>query len=147
MRTGVASLAALQIVTMVASAGAQAPATRAPIAEALTSNHRFRVVVMSAPQPLPLQRHFNLQLAVYEGRPPGKRVTHAKLDVTAGMTHGMGELVHGMQSTPVIQEHKGRYEVRGMMFHMVGTWTVRVRVSKGGHVGTADLTLECCGDE
>jgi len=145
MRGGVASLAVLQMLVMAVAAGA--PTAAAPIAQAFTTNRLYRVVLLTAPRPLPLQRHFDLELAVYEGKPHGRRVTHAKLDLTAGMTHGESDFVHGMLSTPVIEAHGDRYAVHGMLFHMQGTWTVRIRVRKGGHVGSADLNLECCGDE
>jgi hypothetical protein len=134
--------------TMAASAGAPASAATPAIAQALTTNHLYRVVVLAAPQPVPLQKHFSMELAVYGAKSPRKRITHAKLDVTVGMTHGMGrEFIHGMLSTPVVEAHKGSYTVRGLMFHMEGPWTLRVLVREGGHSGTADLTLECCGDD
>jgi len=148
MRKGIAGLARLLVGTLALSAGAPASAATAAIAQALTTNHLYRVVVLAAPQPVPLEKHFGIELAVYEVKSPRKRITDAKLDVTAGMTHGMGnEFVHGMLSTPVVEVHKGNYTVRGIMFHMEGPWTLRVRVREGGHSGTADLTLECCGDD
>jgi hypothetical protein len=147
MRKGIAGLAALLlVVTMAPLAREQGPAAPPAIAQALTTNHLYRVVLVTAPQPVPMGKHFELQLAIYEAKSTGKRITDGQLDVTAGMTHGMGhEFMHGMQSTPVVEALEGGYTVRGMMFHMQGPWTLRVRVREGGHSGTADLTLECCG--
>jgi hypothetical protein len=146
MRRSVAGLAALLLVTMAAPAREQGPAAPPAIAQALTTNHLYRVVLLAAPQPVPMGKYFELQLAIYEAKSPGKPITEGQLDVTAGMTHGMGhEFMHGMQSTPVVEAHEGGYAVRGMMFHMQGPWTLRVRVREGVRSGTADLTLECCG--
>jgi hypothetical protein len=69
-----------------------------------------------------------------------------KLDVSAGMTHGAGhEFMHGMESSTVVEKSKDRFLVRGMMFHMAGPWTLRVRVHQGAVSDSADLTLQCCG--
>ncbi len=146
MRRSIAGLTALLIVTAGAPARAQGPAAPTAIAQAITTNHLYRVVLLAVPQPVPMGKRFDLQLAVYETKSPGKRITDAQLDVTAGMTHGAGhEFMHGMQSTPVVEAHEGVYTLRGMLFHMQGPWTLRVQVREGGHSGTADLTLECCG--
>ncbi|HEY4341763.1 MAG TPA: hypothetical protein VGM97_17600 [Steroidobacteraceae bacterium] len=113
---------------------------------AFTEGHRFRIDLLTVPAPLPLQKYFELQLAVFDGRHPARRLTDASIKVSAGMTHGMGhEFMHGMQSTPLVEAHAGRYIVRGMYLHMQGPWTLRVHVREGGHSGTADLTLQCCG--
>jgi hypothetical protein len=147
MRRFLTGVAALLLVTAT-STGAQAAAPTAAIAQALTTNHLFRVVVLAAPQPVPLQQHFAIELAVYRAKPPRERIKDAQLVVTAGMTHGTGnEFMHGMLSTPVVQKQKGRYMVRGLMFHMEGPWIIRVQVREDGRNGTADLTLDCCGED
>jgi hypothetical protein len=137
MHRSIAVLAA--IMTLITTASA-AP----PITQASTTNHLYRIVLLAAPQPVPMHKHFELQLAIYEAKSPRKQIKDGQLEVTAGMTHGSGEFMHGMQSTPVVEAHDGIYTVRGMMFHMQGPWTLRVQVRKGGHSGTADLTLQCC---
>jgi hypothetical protein len=137
MRRSIAGLAAIVSLIMTASA---AP----PVTQVFTTNHLYRIVLLTAPQPAPLRKHFELQLAVYEARKPGKQIKDGQLDVNAGMTHGGPEFMHGMQSTPVVEAHDGVYTVRGMMFHMEGPWTLRVQVHEGEHSGTADLTLQCC---
>jgi hypothetical protein len=137
VRNSIAVLAPIMALIMTASA---AP----PVAEAFTTNHLYRIVLLAAPQSAPMHKHFELQLSVYETKKPGKQVKDGQLDVTAGMSHGTHEFMHGMQSTPVVEAHDGVYTVRGMMFHMQGPWTLRVQVHEGGRSGTADLPLQCC---
>jgi hypothetical protein len=136
------------VATMAASPPlhAQAAAAAAPIVGVVTAEGRFRIDLVSAPNPIPLSKYFTLKLAVYDTRAPTRPLTDVKLDVSAGMTHGAGhEFMHGMESSSVVEKHKDRFLVRGMMFHMAGPWTLRVRVHRGAVSDTADLTLQCCG--
>src|ERR1700759_4093863 len=135
VRRSFAALAATMALIATASASS-------PIAQVFTTNQLYRIVLLAAPQPAPLRKRFELQMAIYEAKKPGKQITDGQVDVAAGMTHGSHEFMHGMQSTPVVETHDGVYTVRGMMFHMEGPWTVRVQVREGGHSGTADLTLQ-----
>ena len=125
---------------------AQTAPAPAPVVQVLTSDHRYRINLESAPDPIPMSKYFTLRLAVFDPRAPATPLTNVKLDVSAGMTHGAGhEFMHGMQSSPVVRKSKGRFVVRGMMFHMQGTWILRVRVHQGAVSDTADLPLQCCG--
>ncbi len=111
-----------------------------------TANHHYRIELKAAPNPIPLSKYFTLQLVVYDARAPTVPLTDVKLDVSAGMTHGAGhEFMHGMESSVVVEKRSDTFLVRGMMFHMEGPWTLRVRVHQGAVSDTADLTLRCCG--
>ena len=125
---------------------ARAATDPASVVRVVTAEHRYRIDLVSAPDPIPMSKYFTLRLLVYDARAPGRPLTDVKLEVTAGMTHGAGhEFMHGMQSSPVVRKSKGRFVVRGMMFHMQGTWILRVRVHQGAVSDTADLPLQCCG--
>ncbi len=116
------------------------------VVHVVTVNHRYRIDLMSAPDPIPMSKYFTLQLAVYDVRSPARPLTDVKVDVSAGMTHGAAhEFMHGMESSPVVEKSSDRFLVRGMMFHMQGAWTLRVRVRQGAVSDIADLTLQCCG--
>lgn len=123
------------------------PAHFAPTREAYTDNHVYLVKLVGLPHPIPYQRHFTLKFAVFDGRNPGsKALGDATLSLHAGMRHGMTKgFAHGMNSTPRVKMEKGEIAVRGMYFHMMGKWTVKVTVSRGGRRGTAYFDLPCCG--
>ncbi|HTB66361.1 MAG TPA: hypothetical protein VK727_09035 [Steroidobacteraceae bacterium] len=126
---------------------AQASADPAPVAQVVTAQGRYRIALVAAPHPIPLSKYFTLKLAVYDTRTPTRPLTDVKLDVSAGMTHGAGhEFMHGMESSTVVEQSNDRFVVRGMMFHMAGSWILRVRVHQGAVSDTADLTLQCCGE-
>jgi hypothetical protein len=104
----------------------------------------FRVQMLGAPDPVPINRYFGFELAIVDGRDPTRRITDARVEVSAGMSHGGGSaFTHGMQSLPVVEKKNGSYLVRGMLFHMAGPWTVRVKVHHGASTETTDLRLEC----
>jgi hypothetical protein len=125
---------------------AQATDDPAPVARVVTAQGRYRIDLVAAPNPIPMSKYFTLKLAVYDTRAPTRSLTDVKLDVSAGMTHGAGhEFMHGMESSTVVEKSQDRFLVRGMMFHMAGPWTLRVRVHQGAASDTADLTLQCCG--
>ena len=147
MRTTLALLLGLYaVLAAVPPARAQATPTTAPATSVSTADHQYRIDVVSLPNPIPLAKYFTLQLAVYDSSTSLRPLTDASVEVSVGMMHGSGhEFMHGMQSSPRIEKHQGRFIVRGMMFHMQGLWTMRVQVHEGAHSATADIPLQCCG--
>jgi hypothetical protein len=147
MRTTLALLLGLYAaLAAVPPVRAQATPATAPAMSVSTTDHHYRIDVVSLPNPIPLAKYFTLQLAVYDGRTPVRRLDDASVEVSVGMTHGSGhEFMHGMQSSPRVEKHRGRFIVRGMMFHMQGPWTMRVQVHEGTRSATADIPLQCCG--
>jgi hypothetical protein len=118
----------------------------APVTQAFTTNHLYRVDLVRVPRPIPFEKYFGLQLAVYDGKNPARRITDASVEVSAGMRHGRAHgFAHGMQSTPVVEMRQGAFVVRGMFFHMAGPWVLEVHVRQGASSGTAYLRLVCCG--
>lgn len=125
---------------------APAQPAAAPTREAYTRNHAFLIRLRSIPHPIPFERYFTLEFAVYDGHHPTKPLTDAHLAITAGMRHGLEHgFAHGMQSTPRVQAKGGSFTVSGMYFHMLGPWTLRVDVERNGQRGSAYFTLPCCG--
>jgi hypothetical protein len=119
---------------------------RAQDARCANANHAlFRVEILHAPEPIPMNRYFGFELAVYDAGNPSRRITNAWVEISAGMIHGDGAaFTHGMQSVPVVEAKNGGYLVQGMLFHMAGPWTVRVKVHRGAHTESTDLRLDCC---
>lgn len=118
-----------------------------PRQQAYTTNHYFLVRLSSVPSPAPMQKYFSLQLDVYDGSNPQQRLLDPKIQIAAGMTHGMKEgFAHEMPSLPRIELAGGVTTVSGLFFTMAGDWTLRVTVREGGHEGTADFQLPCCED-
>jgi len=142
--TSAGPMAGMNLPGMSMSAPAQPAA--APTREAYTRNHAFLIRLRSIPHPIPFERYFTLEFAVYDGHHPTKPLTDAHLAITAGMRHGLKHgFAHGMQSTPRVQAKGGSFTVSGMYFHMLGPWTLRVDVGRNGQRGTAYFTLPCCG--
>jgi hypothetical protein len=125
---------------------AEKPAHFAPTRQAYTTNRRFLVRLLSVPQPIPFEKYFKLRLAVYDPKHPAKPLPDARLALSAGMRHGLKHgFAHGMQSAPKIAEKDGIFTVSGMYFHMMGPWTLKAAVARGGGQGTAYFQLPCCG--
>lgn len=121
------------------------PAHFAATREAFTTNHRFLVKLIAVPNPIPYQKYFQVRFAVYDGRNTTRRLPNARVDVYAGMRHGMtNDFAHGMQSTPKVREANGVATVSGMYFHMLGRWTLVTRIHDGGKAGVAFFDLPCC---
>jgi hypothetical protein len=124
----------------------EGPANFPPTRQAYTENHQFLVKLVTLPQPIPYEKYFDLQFAVYDGHHPQKELTDAQLAVEAGMRHGLKEgFAHGMQSAPKLAEMNGQFTLSGMYFHMMGPWVVKLTVQEGGRHGTAYFRLPCCG--
>lgn len=82
------------------------------------------------PAPIPLDRHFTLDLAVC-----GVPVTGLRVDAD------MPAHRHGMNYRVEVQPRgDGRFEARGLLFHMPGRWRLIFDVDAGGR--TQRLTQE-----
>lgn len=122
------------------------PAQFAPTRQAYTTNHAFLVKLDSLPAPIPFEKYFTLHFSVYPASGAAQPLSDAKLTLAAGMRHGLKNgFAHGMDSAPVVTADKGSFNVRGMFFHMMGPWVLKVDVQSGGKSGTAYFRLPCCG--
>ncbi|MGH7090304.1 MAG: hypothetical protein ACREFQ_15515 [Stellaceae bacterium] len=125
---------------------ADKPAGFAPTKQAYTGNHQFLVKLLSVPTPIPFEKYFDLRFSVYDGKDPAKQLSDARLQVFAGMRHGLKQgFAHGMQSSPKVATKNGVFTVSGMFFHMTGSWTLRTTVKERGVTGIAYFQLPCCG--
>ncbi len=122
------------------------PAHFKPMRSAYTTDHRFLVKLVSLPSPIPYEKYFSLRLAVYDAQSPHKKLTDARVEIAAGMRHGMKEgFAHGMESSPKLESKKGVVTVSGMYFHMMGPWVLEATVEREGKASVAHFTLPCCG--
>jgi hypothetical protein len=124
---------------------ADTPAHFKPTRAAYTTDRRFMVKLLSLPSPIPYEKYFSVQLAVYEARSPHKKVTDAQVEIFAGMRHGRKHgFAHGMESSPKLDVKDGVTTVTGMYFHMMGPWVLKATVSEGGKRSVAYFKLPCC---
>lgn len=115
--------------------------------EAYSQNRLFYVRLLEAPKPIPMSRHFQLRIGVYDGRNRDQMLPDASVEFFAGMRHGMKDrFAHGMSSTPRIDFEKGILTVDGMYFSMKGDWSVRLTIRDKGAQDAATLDLPCCED-
>lgn len=124
----------------------ETPATFAPTRQAYTTNHQLLVKLLAIPSPVPYEQYFTLRFGVYDPSNPTVLLSNAKLQIYAGMRHGLKNgFAHGMQSSPKVVDRNGIFTVSGMYFHMNGPWTLQMTVSSGGKQGVAYFQLPCCG--
>lgn len=117
MRPGIAALALLLAgATAQAACGDSLPAAHRLLAEADGLGDGLQVAFAPRPAPLPLGRHFALDIVVC---PAAGQPLPATLAVDADMPahrHGMN-----YRST-VTALGEGRFRAEGLMFHMAGRW-------------------------
>jgi sugar lactone lactonase YvrE len=112
-----------------------------PTREACSNGGRYHVRVR-APEPFPTNEMFALTAEVEEGcdapRRPAQRA-HLRVD------GGMPAHRHGMNTEPVVTPlGGGRYEVKGLLLHMLGYWELYFDVTDAGVTERAqiDVVLE-----
>jgi DNA-binding beta-propeller fold protein YncE len=123
-------------------------------ASLVSNGGRYSVCVTTVPDPVPLNAPFAVNVSVYENSTRGALARNVILDVDATMP----EHHHGMTLTPqvraldgpAVQEllpghgamGNGRFEVRGMLFHMPGRWEFHFDITHGAITERAQLELE-----
>ena len=91
----------------------------------LTQRGVFLVEVRTSPDPIPLNEPFELAVVLRSGADSAPALPGRTLLVEGWMPgHGHGML----RQSQVDDLGDGRYRVRGMLFHMPGTWELRVKV-------------------
>lgn len=99
----------------------------------------YYVVYVPAPDPIPLNQLFRLEVTVYEGRERSRAAVDAGLAVRGWMP----EHEHGMSLVPEVRSlGDGRFAVEGMLFHMPGRWQLEMEVRRGGATERATFELE-----
>lgn len=86
----------------------------------------MRVLFTPSPAPIPVGRHFSLDIAVCRGDAPAQA---AQLKLDADMPAHR----HGMNYRPSLRAiGPGRYQAQGYLFHMPGSWRFIFDVADGG---------------
>lgn len=153
---GFAAVAGLAVFTLAAHPAFPAAKMAMPMAEGpshfpvakevLSAHHRFVLKILSVPKPIPFERYFTLMFKVEDAHHQRNRLRGVRLTLFAGMRHGLKHgFAHGMQSSPKISEKRGVFTVRGMYFHMMGPWTLKLTIRAEGKEDVAYLQLPCCG--
>lgn len=127
----------MKALPVVALAIALAPAMAATCGEHLDAKARRQIdgegvtlAYAAQPSPIPLDRHFKLAVAVCGVQATGLRVD---ADMPAHR--------HGMNYRTTVQAAgDGRFEAKGLLFHMPGRWRLIFDVDVGGK--TLRLTQE-----
>jgi hypothetical protein len=87
----------------------------------------FDITLTSTPRTIPLNEMFELTIDVH----PAKTVKDAN-PVWVSVNATMPVHQHGMNTRPRVEDlGKGRFVVRGMLFHMSGVWEIVLDVAKG----------------
>lgn len=133
MRPGLRS--ALQALAGAVLVSAQAPAQAAECGAALGANARrvqsggVTLAWVARPQAIPLDRHFELEIALCGGVPGAAPGTAAAVKVDALMPahrHGMN---YRSTTGPA---GEGRFLAQGLLFHMPGQWRLVFDIDQGG---------------
>jgi hypothetical protein len=87
----------------------------------------FDITLTSTPRTIPLNEMFELTIDVH----PVKTVKDTN-PVWVSVNATMPLHQHGMNTRPRVEDlGKGRFLVRGMLFHMAGVWEIALDVAKG----------------
>lgn len=99
----------------------------------------FKIILKPEDKKLLLGQYTNwiIQIVDTEDVP----VENARLSISAGM-FGKGH-GHGMPTNPQVTTHlgKGQYLIEGMLFNMLGEWTIYVNVATEHHSDQARLDI------
>ncbi len=106
--------------------------------EALSRDGKYLVRWASAPDPIPFNQPFQLQVAVLDGEDHSTLLSGSTIGVAGWMPdHG-----HGMSRFPRVESTgDGRFAVHGMLFHMLGLWEIQVDVIHAGVSSRADFEV------
>jgi NHL repeat len=108
-----------------------------PTRAVCSNGGRYRVRVL-APEPFPANQMFALTAEVEEGCDAPRRPAAAHLRVDGGMPAHR----HGMNTEPVVTPlGGGRYEVKGLLLHMLGHWELYFDLTDAGVTERAQLDV------
>ena len=115
--------------------------------EGKTERGEFVVKYKPSPNPIPFQKHFTLELEVYDAKDTSKPLEGVKIDQVRAI---MPAHNHGMKVEPKIEEvAPGKFKVDGMRFHMQGPgkdglWVLEAVVNHDGRIDQTKFELQCC---
>jgi hypothetical protein len=98
----------------------------------------FNITLTSTPRTIPLNEMFELAIDVH----PAKTVKDTN-PIWVSVIATMPAHQHGMNTRPRVEDlGKGRFVVRGMLFHMAGVWEIALDVAKGSLHEHAKASLD-----
>jgi hypothetical protein len=129
MKWNVSSLSAIALLVATAcGVGVQSTQTIAIPLETDTISASYAVSCVFDPSPIPRNEHVDMTLSLR--RKDGAALSEGlSVKVDADMpSHG-----HGINTAPEIQKvTTGKYEVKGLLFHMGGEWELYIDVMEDG---------------
>lgn len=97
---------------------------------AVSNDGRYYVVCLTEPRDIPLNELFSLDVRVFENSDRRRPLDDQFL---LAADADMPEHRHGMIRSPRVREiDAGRFEVKGMMFHMPGLWELYIDITRAG---------------
>ena len=115
--------------------------------EGLSKDQKFFVTFTPTANPIPFQKTFSLEVAVYEPRDHTKKVEAVSIDSVRAI---MPAHKHGMKVEPkVTKVSPGTFKIEGMRFHMQGAgddgkWVLELTLNDGKAVDLFTYDLQCC---
>lgn len=105
----------------------------------VTSNDgAFLVACRPAPDPIPLNQPFSLELLVLDAA--DRRPVGSSLSIVVDAD--MPDHRHGMNTQPVVSRRQdGSCRVEGMLFHMPGYWEIYVDLERDGVIERAQFPV------
>jgi len=130
---GACKVAAVSLLFGVCCGCGSDPTPRAPapnVPAPLTANSdggQFSVTIAPKPNPIPLNEHFAVEVAIAASA-PRTAADEIRVSVDASMpAHG-----HGLNTAPEVKElGANRFLAEGMLFHMAGAWELYVDIYRG----------------
>ncbi|CAM2007534.1 FixH family protein [Acanthopleuribacter pedis] len=119
------------------SAGDKSAATDTKVLS--TGDGTYWVRYQIEPATIVLNQTFSLQVAIFQD----EALTKPARDITLAVDGRMPQHRHGMNTEPVVtQSEPGRFEVKGMLFHMVGRWQLMFDITRDGETVRAQTALD-----
>ena len=115
--------------------------------EGKTEGGEFLVKYKPSPNPIPFQKHFTMELEVYDAKDTSKPLEGVSIDSVKAV---MPAHNHGMKVKPEIKEvSPGKFTVEGMRFHMQGPekdglWVLEAVVNHNGRIDQTKFEFQCC---
>jgi DNA-binding beta-propeller fold protein YncE len=118
------------------------------------SGGRYTLCATTFPDPVPLNEPFAMNVLIYESPGRSRLAQKVILDVDATMPehhHGMSlkpkvRAIDGPAVQDLLPGHgalgDGRFEVRGMLFHMPGRWEIHFDITHGAITERAQIEIE-----
>jgi len=106
---------------------------------AVSNDESYYVTYTPNPDPIPLNRMFELSVWVCSAKDRSRSLSEIELRADAAMP----EHDHGMNTKPKVRANAdGSFTVRGMLFHMPGRWELYLDVVRAGVTERAQFEIQ-----